>query len=99
MRNFLLAAALLLATTTAGAADVAHGKKLHDAHCTSCHISMTGGDGSLIYTRKNRRVSSLSALQAQVRRCDASLEFKMFDEDIEDVVAYLNQTFYKFPAK
>lgn len=99
MRDFVLAAALLFSATTAGAADIAHGKEIHDAHCTSCHIGMTGGDGSLIYTRKDRRVTSLSALQAQVRRCDASLEFKMFDEDIDDVVAYLNQSYYKFPAK
>jgi len=99
MRNFALAAVLLSATATAGAADIAHGKKLHDAHCTSCHIGMTGGDGSLIYTRKDRRITSLGALKAQVRRCDASLEFKMFDEDIDDVTAYLNKTYYKFPTK
>lgn len=81
------------------AANTENGKKLHEAHCTACHIGMTGGDGSLLYTRKNRRVNSLDALENQVRRCESNLELKWFEEDINDVVHYLNTRFYTFTTK
>jgi cytochrome c2 len=75
---------------------VAHGEELHQQSCTSCHIRMEGGDGSSLYTRSNRRVSSLSSLEAQVRRCESNLELKWFDEDIMSVSKYLNKEYYKF---
>ena len=81
------------------AANIGNGKKLHEAHCTACHIGMTGGDGSLLYTRKNRRVNSLDALENQVRRCESNLELKWFEEDIKDVVHYLDTGFYTFTTK
>jgi mono/diheme cytochrome c family protein len=81
------------------AANIENGKKLYEAHCITCHSRMTGGDGSLLYTRKNRRVNSLDALNNQVRRCESNLELKWFDEDIEDVVHYLNTRYYKFPTE
>jgi mono/diheme cytochrome c family protein len=92
----ILATLALLAVpgfpSTTQAADAAHGEKLHAGHCTTCH-----DDG--VYTRKERRVDSLSALDAQVRRCDANLEKHWFDEDISDVVAFLNQRYYHFKEK
>jgi mono/diheme cytochrome c family protein len=87
---------LLLATAQADEASLAHGKELHQKNCTSCHANMTGGDGSALYTRSNRRVNSLEALNAQVRRCESNLELKWFDEDINSVVEYLNTNYYKF---
>jgi hypothetical protein len=42
-------------------------------------------------------IKDLTALEAQVRFCDTKLNANWFDEDIHDVVAYLNQQFYKFP--
>ena len=81
------------------AADAARGKALHDAHCIACHSSMVGGDGTLLYTRKNRRVKSYEGLLKQIDRCDQSLGLKWFPEDVQDVAAYLNREFYKFPAK
>lgn len=98
MKIYGFAAVLLISATAAGAADVKRGKELHDAHCTSCHIGMTGGDGSLIYTRKDHRVTSLKALDTQVRRCENSQGLKWFDDELADVIAYLNKTYYKFPA-
>jgi len=75
---------------------ITHGKKLHQQSCTACHGKMTGGDGSTLYTRSNRRVNSLDALNAQVRRCESNLELKWFDEDINSVSEYLNAEYYKF---
>ena len=83
---------------TASAADTIHGKELHDIHCTSCHIEMTGGNGSTLYTRADRKVKSMAALEAQVRNCASNSNLLWFDEDIGDVAAYLNAGFYKFHA-
>ncbi|BCO30173.1 hypothetical protein TspCOW1_02760 [Thiohalobacter sp. COW1] len=79
----------LLAAGPAAAADAQAGKKLHDQHCMQCHDSG-------VYTREDRRVNSLEALHKQVRRCDASLGLRWFDQDVENVVEYLNQTHYRF---
>lgn len=74
-----------------------NGEKLHTAECKACHVGMSGGEGELLYTRKNRRVNSLTALEQQVRRCESNLELKWFEDDISDVVHYLNTHYYKFP--
>jgi hypothetical protein len=57
--------------------------------CSSCHDSS-------IYTRKNRRVDSLSRLNSQVRMCDAQLGTNLFDEDVTAIVNYLNDNYYHF---
>ena len=89
-RHFLLLATLLtMPAMPIHAADSGHGKALVQEHCTSCH-----DDG--VYTRNNRRVTSLDGLQKQVRRCELSLGLKWFDEDINAVAGYLNESFYKF---
>ena len=77
-------------------ADINNGKELHNSNCTSCHISMQGGDGSGIYTRENKRIESLPALNKQVRRCRDSLGVPWPEEHVNDVVEYLNTSFYKF---
>ncbi|HDP89111.1 MAG TPA: cytochrome c [Thioalkalivibrio sp.] len=85
-----------LASTPTLAADLERGKQLHRDNCMACHARMTGGEGETLYTRNGRRVTSLPGLEAQVRRCEANLELKWFDEDIADVVHFLNQTYYHF---
>lgn len=77
-------------------ADVKNGKELHDSNCTSCHISMQGGDGSGIYTRKNNRIDSHPALIKQVKRCRDSLGVPWPEAHVADVVEYLDTAFYKF---
>ncbi|UCC55671.1 MAG: cytochrome c [Gammaproteobacteria bacterium] len=71
------------------AADAVHGENLVMEHCTGCH------DDS-VYTRKERRVTTLGGLQKQVRRCELQLGLKWFDDDINGVVTYLNNQYYKF---
>ena len=57
--------------------------------CSGCHDTS-------VYTRKQRRVKSLSQLDTQVRMCDAQLGIKLFDEDVNALVNYLNQNYYHF---
>jgi len=60
-----------------------------ESKCTACHDSS-------VYTRSNRRVTSLPALQRQVRMCDANIGTKLFDNDVHAVVQYLNDKYYHF---
>lgn len=95
MRNYLFIFCLLL-TTSLHAADLERGKDLHDGSCINCHASMLGGNGTGIYTRPDRRIESLTALQKQVQRCRDSLGMPWPSDQVDDVVYYLNKTFYKF---
>lgn len=85
----------LYASQTALAANPAHGKDLHDANCQSCHSSLMGGNPDTIYTRADRRVSSIGGLKNQVTRCKTTVGVSWPDDQVEDVVEYLNTTFYK----
>ena len=84
-------------TCTAVAADIERGKSLHQDNCIECHVSIQGGDGSGIYTRPDRRIDSLPALRSQVNRCKNSMGVSWPEDQIDDVVAYLNSMYYKFP--
>ncbi len=95
--RFLLLMSLLAVATSAGAAgDPKVGKVLHDKHCISCHAKMFGGDGSKIYTRSPRLINDKTALAQRVAMCVTQTGTKWFPEDEANVVAYLNQQFYKF---
>lgn len=82
--------------TPALASDINRGKSLHDDNCIECHVSIQGGDGSGIYTRPDRRIDSLPALRSQVNRCKNSMGVSWPQDQIDDVVTYLNRTYYKF---
>lgn len=76
--------------------DINNGKALHDSHCTGCHVRMQGGDGSTLYTRENKRMQSHADLAQQVKRCNANTGAGWDEGNVDDVVEYLNTTFYKF---
>ncbi len=101
MKTMIVALSLLvtgLFAVTAQAADAKRGATLHAEQCVACHTSRLGfgNNGNDIYTRTNRRVTSLPGLQKQVNRCKNNLQIVWFDEDVADVVAHLNATFYHF---
>lgn len=85
----------LLASQTSFAANPVHGKDLHDANCQSCHSSLMGGNPDLIYTRSDRRVSTIEGLRNQVTRCKTTVGVAWPEDQIQDVVEYLNTNFYK----
>lgn len=93
--SFLLLGSIF--TTGVLAADASRGAQLHNEQCTTCHAARFGNNGNDIYTRPDRRVTSLPALQKQVNRCKNNLQIVWFDEDVADVVEHLNSTIYKFP--
>jgi len=78
---------LVAASSPLLAIDIDHGKSLQQKNCMSCH-----DDG--MYTREERRVTTLDALRHQVQRCETNLNLQWFPEDVDAVIEYLNTTFY-----
>ncbi|MGV6827172.1 MAG: cytochrome c [bacterium] len=85
----LIVLSFSLTITSVALAEDFEPKSFLQAKCSGCHDSS-------VYTRKNRRVQSMEQLEAQVRRCDANLGVKLFDDDVNVLVQYLNDQFYKF---
>ena len=82
------------------AGDPAQGRKLvQEKKCDGCHADKTMGDASAVYLRKDRKVTSLEKLKAQVALCNSELNLQLFPDEEEHVAAYLNSTYYKFPSK
>ena len=79
----------LLFVTTAPAADIENGDDLHFENCTGCH-------DSVVYTRDNRNVRDLAQLGKQVRFCKNAIGVAWFDDEVGDVIEYLNSTYYHF---
>ena len=87
---------LVLAPAIAAAADTEAGRELHQTECIACHQSLMDGDASRIYTRPDHKITSHASLITQVRRCEVNLSLQWFDEDVENVAAYLDETYYHF---
>lgn len=90
--HFLFAISLatnLLFASSGHAADQALGKKLYSENCVKCH-------GAEMYTRKDRKVHSLSTLKTFVQGCATNLNLSWFEDEVEAVTAYMNKEFYKF---
>lgn len=81
---------LLVSSASMAEGNAGNGQKLFSgSKCDKCH-------GTEVYTRKDRKIKDLKALEAQVRRCDSNLNTNWFDDEILDVTAHLNRKFYKF---
>jgi mono/diheme cytochrome c family protein len=88
--NAVLAACMtvMLAGPAAGAGDPVKGAKLH-SDCLGCH-------GTELYMSPRAKVKTLAALKKETDRWNDRLNPKFSKQDIEDLVAYLDATFYKF---
>jgi mono/diheme cytochrome c family protein len=84
------------ATDPWGKADLDAGKSLHEKSCTGCHIRMYGGDGSKMYTRDGRLLSSKLDILQRVSTCNAQVSAGWFPEDEGNVAAWLNKHYYRF---
>lgn len=79
------------------AGNAAEGGKLVEAKkCETCHAGKTPADASAIYLRKDRKVTSMARLRAQVAACNTQLNLGLFPEDEEDIAAFLNERYYRF---
>jgi hypothetical protein len=98
----LFASVLMGCSLLAAAGDANEGRKLvAEKHCEDCHANKTMGDAKAIYLRKDRKVTSLEKLKAQVALCNSELNLQMFPDEEEHVVSFLDREYYHFvaPAK
>jgi len=97
----VVALSCVLATLPAWAGgDASEGEKLvSEKHCEACHGNKTYGDAPAVYLRKDRKVTSLEKLRAQVALCNSELGLQLFPDEEEHVVAYLDARYYHFTRK
>jgi hypothetical protein len=100
-RAAILAVSLALPAVAAAAGpDAAEGRKLVESNkCEACHQDKVHGPPGTIYLRKDRRVTNWAKLKSQVALCNSELGIGLFPEDELAVAAYLNDAWYRFPAK
>jgi hypothetical protein len=93
MKSILCTSILILSMSSADAAalpgDSAEGKRLLDANCMKCHQTD-------IFTRKDRQVQSLDALEAQLVTCSHAAKREFSAGELQDLLKYLNDQFYHF---
>lgn len=89
MKLFYLSAIVACYATASQAVDLENGDDLHFENCTGCHDSTA-------YTRDDRKVQSLARLGTQVRFCKDNLDLTWFDDEVNDVIGYLNKEYYHF---
>jgi cytochrome c2 len=89
MKNTILIIFALLFSSSVWSADAENGETLHAENCVKCHDSSA-------YTRNPRRVNDLQQLGVQVRACKDNLGITWFDDEVDDVILYLNQKYYHF---
>jgi len=65
------------------------GSLLYETHCVACHTTQ-------IHWRDAKLATDWSSLSAQVRRWQANAGLNWTDEEIDEVVRYLNTTIYRF---
>lgn len=76
--------------------DAQAGEKLFDQYkCSSCHIDKVGGDGSAIFTRPGRTVTSPEELIKQMTLCSGIIGKTLTIQEQQHLGAYLNQRYYK----
>jgi hypothetical protein len=88
--------ALALAEEPWGKVDLKAAPALHEKACLSCHTRMYGGDGSKMYTRDGRMLSTKLELLQRVAACNAQVNAGWFPEEEGSVAAWLNQKYYHF---
>ncbi len=94
MKKLLSTLIVALAAIQPSFADSENGKELINEKCVSCH--MVGGDHTLLYKSKDRKVKDLGRLKGMVSMCTQNLNIEWFPEDEADAVNYLNDQYYHF---
>ena len=92
MKEILYLPALMLTALSVHAAlpgNIGEGRRLHDANCTRCHD--TG-----IYTRKDHAVRSLDELKQQLEGCSHMASAEFSPAEMQSIIKYLNDEFYRF---
>lgn len=79
-----------VSTSTQAESSPHSGEALHKDKCTSCHKDE-------VYTRENRMVNDMPALENQVRNCmTGAAKAEWSEAQTTSVIDFLNERYYKF---
>jgi mono/diheme cytochrome c family protein len=87
----VLFALLALSAPGIQAQNFERGQKLFENHCQACHTDM--------HRPESRHLHSLAELRKRIDAWALHTNTGWQKDDVDDVLFYLNQSFYKFPEK
>lgn len=79
-----------------GYATASDAAALHKEQCTACHTRMTGGDGTILYTRKERLVTTPEQLAERVDYCAKGANTGWDSSTVDHITQWLDEHYYKF---
>lgn len=82
---------LALAMRSASAADAQRGRVLYETRCGECHAESVHG-------RRNKAAQDFDAVRRWVARWSDNLRLGWSADEVEDVTAYLNGRYYRYPC-
>jgi mono/diheme cytochrome c family protein len=90
MRRSIAMLALAALSQPLQAQDEERGRLLYDTHCTGCHYERIHKRD-----RDKSRVRTLAELRVEVVRRAADTKRPFTVEDLDDIAAYLNRSYYR----
>ena len=88
----LLGQGLCAPLESAQSADLDRGKLLYENHCLECHESQ-------VHIREHSDSSSIADVVFQIDRWQQELRLNWKVEEMNDVLKYLDDQFYRFKAR
>lgn len=69
-----------------------NGQMRDDFTCGECHTATD-------FTKPDRKADSYRAVHYWVDSCNNAMSVTWFPDEVDDVTAYMNREYYKFPAE
>ncbi len=88
--SIAIAAILGFSSASTNAADPNRGQAMYELRCIECHDTSVHG-------RQNRSAKNYEEIRGWVIRWNNTLGALWDTDDIEDVSAYLNKRYYRYP--
>jgi hypothetical protein len=71
--------------------DLSRGRAIYETRCVGCH-------GTSVHSREARKAKDFAGVRAAVQRFAGEAGGVWQTEEINDVAAYLNQLYYRYPC-
>ena len=91
LTSIAIAAILWLSSASTNAANPNRGQAMYELRCVECHDTSVHG-------RQNRSAKNYEEIRSWVIRWNRTLGGLWEIEDIDDVSAYLNNRYYRYPC-
>ena len=87
----LAASVLIFPNTNVRAADPDRGRLLYENECMVCHTS-------IVHIREDRKAQTRDEIRGWVQRWTKELKLQWESGDIDDVIEYLNDKYYRLKS-